>query len=45
MANDIHLDGVLHREDLPYSLALDLLDPQTQSEVMDRLRDEQYEEM
>lgn len=45
MANDIHLDGILHREDLPYSLALDLLDPQTQSEVMNRLRDEQYEEM
>jgi hypothetical protein len=45
VVNDIHLDGILHREDLSYLLALDLLDPQTQSEVMDRLRDEQYEEM
>jgi hypothetical protein len=45
VANDIHLDGILHREDLSYVLALELLDPQTLSEVESRLRDEQYDEM
>jgi hypothetical protein len=45
VADDIHLDGILHREDLPYSLALALLDPQTKSKVIARIRDEQYDEM
>lgn len=43
--DDIHLDGILHREDLSYVLALDLLDPAASQRVMARLRDEQYEEM
>jgi hypothetical protein len=45
MENDIHLDGICHREDLPYSLALELLDPSALERVTNRLRDEQYEEM
>jgi hypothetical protein len=45
MENDIHLDGIYHREDLPYSLALELLDPAALVRVTNRLRDEQYEEM
>jgi hypothetical protein len=43
--NDIHLDGIFKREDLPYSLALELLDPAALQRVESRLRDEQYEEM
>jgi hypothetical protein len=43
--NDIHLDGIFHREDLSYVLALNLLPPEIKSRVKDRLRDEQYEEM
>jgi hypothetical protein len=43
--NDIHLDGIYHREDLPYSLALDLLDPHALERVTNRLRDEQYDEI
>jgi len=42
---DIHLDGIYHREDLSYILALDLLPPHVKTEVEARLRDEQYEEM
>lgn len=43
--DDIHLDGIHHRDDLPYSLALRLLHPDLKKSVMSRLRDEQYEEM
>jgi hypothetical protein len=42
--NDIHLDGIYHREDLSYVLALDLLEPSAKARVMDRLREEQYDE-
>ena len=42
--DDIHLDGIHHRDDLPYSLALKLLIPDRKKVVMQRLRDEQYEE-
>jgi hypothetical protein len=38
--NDIHLDGILYREDLPYSLATRLLEPQAKARVLKRLRDE-----
>jgi len=43
--NDIHLDGIFHREDLSYVRALSLLSPEAEARVMSRLRDEQYEEM
>lgn len=43
--NDIHLDGILHREDLSYVLALKLLSPEVKTRVKSRLREEQYEEM
>jgi hypothetical protein len=42
---DIHLDGILHNESMPYSLVLDHLPPHVLERVMNRLRDEQYEEM
>jgi hypothetical protein len=43
--NDVHLDGIFHREDLSYVLALDILPPDAKARVEDRLREEQYEEM
>jgi len=43
--NDIHLDGIYHREDLSYVLALDLLGPEAKARVENRLRDEHYDEM
>jgi hypothetical protein len=43
--NDIHLDGIYHRDDLSYVLALDLLPPEAKARVENRLRDEQYDEM
>jgi hypothetical protein len=43
--NDIHLDGIYHREDLSYVLALDLLPPEAKARVEERLREEQYDEM
>jgi hypothetical protein len=43
--NDIHLDGIYHRDDLSYVLALDLLPPEAKARVEDRLREEQYDEM
>lgn len=42
--DDVFLDGIHHREDLPYSLALRLFTPDQRGRVMNRLRDEQYEE-
>lgn len=45
METDIHLDGIHHREDLSYVLALDLLDPPARERVINRIRDEQYDEM
>jgi len=45
METDIHLDGIFHREDLSYLLALELLSPDVKQRVMARLREEQYEEM
>lgn len=45
MESDIHLDGVLHREDLPYSLVLSHLDPEAKARVLERIRSQQYEEM
>jgi hypothetical protein len=43
--NDIHLDGIYHRDDLSYALALDLLPPEAKARVEDRLCEEQYDEM
>lgn len=45
MEDDIHLDGILFREDLSYVLALDLLTPEALQRVKARLREEQYDEM
>jgi hypothetical protein len=43
--NDIHLDGIYHREDMPYSLVVDHLTPLVKARVVARLRDEQYDDM
>jgi hypothetical protein len=38
--NDIHLDGIFHREDLSYVLALDLLASPAKERVIERLREQ-----
>jgi hypothetical protein len=42
--DDVFLDGIHHREDLPYSLAFQVFTPAIKTAVMNRLRDEQYED-